>query len=72
MTHFKIIYKNGNRTLTIENRTHETDVLPSSRMVVNALHSVCLKNDVTNFNFAKAEVYRNGSYLTSYRLTDEA
>ena len=71
MTQFKIIYKNGNRTLTTENRTHETDVLPSSKMVINALHTVCLNSSIINFEYAKAEVYRNGGYLTSYRLTDE-
>ena len=69
MTHFKIIYKDGNKTLTTENRTHETNAIPSERMITNALHSVCLNNNIKNFEFAKAELYRNGAYLTAYRLT---
>ena len=68
MTTFEIIYKNGNQVLTTENRTHETSAVPSERMIVNALHSVCLNNGVTNFEHAKAELYRNGGYQCSYRL----
>ena len=68
MTHFEIIYKNGNHVLTTENRTHETDVMPSERMIKNALHSVCLNNRINSFEWAKAELYRNGGYLCSYTL----
>lgn len=69
MTHFKIIYKNGNQVLTTENRTHETSAIPSEKMIVNALHSVCLNNGITNFEFAKAELYKNDAYQCAYRLT---
>lgn len=70
MTHFEIIYKNGNKVLTTEKRTHETSAIPSERMITNCLHSICVKEGITNFEFAKAELYREGGFLKSYYLVN--
>lgn len=72
MTHFKIIYKVGNLILVTENRTHETEAIPSVRMVTNCLHSILLDKKIEKkyWSDAKGELYRNNSYLSSYRLSD--
>lgn len=68
MTNFQIIYMNGGLVLNTESRTHETSAMPSERMIKNCLHSICVKNNITNLEFVKAELYRNNDYICSYRL----
>lgn len=72
MTHFKIVYKVGNLVLTTENRTHETNAIPSIKLITNSLHSLLIKNKIEQkyWDDAKGELYKNDSYLCAYHLTD--
>jgi hypothetical protein len=72
MTHFKIVYKVGNRILTTENRTHETTGYPSIKMITNCLHSILInqKIEAKYWDDSKAELYKNEAFQFSYRLSD--
>lgn len=54
---FIIEYKLGDLLLTSENRTHESGVEPSEKMVRNALHTICLDRNINDFSRARANVY---------------
>ncbi len=70
---FQIIYSNSGDVLTTENRPQYVEageilIHPSETMVKNALHTVCLDNNIKDFKNAKAVVMLNGVQVNEYSL----
>lgn len=71
MNRYMILYKNGKVLLATENRIHYTPVDPSAKLVVVALHTICLNHKIYDFSEAKAVVFKNDKEFATYDLSPE-